>query len=218
MKHVRVYVLTTFFAGLAAVLPLTICVLVLGWLYRTAQSLLAPLTKAAATYLGLQHELLSCLVVVAVLALACFGIGVVVRTRLGGWLLGAFEKHWLRRIPGYGLVKETVAQFVGNKRSPFSKVALVALFADDIRATAFVTDEHEDGTCTVFVPTGPNPTSGNIYHVSGARVQPLAVSVESAMRSIISCGAGSAAILESAARSAASDGRGAVHGDGAADG
>jgi uncharacterized membrane protein len=62
--------------------------------------------------------------------------------------------------------------------------------------SAFVTDSHDDGSYTVFVPTGPNPTSGNIYHLKGKWVHPVDVSVEDTMRSIISCGAGSSMLIE----------------------
>jgi uncharacterized membrane protein len=47
----------------------------------------------------------------------------------------------------------------------------------------------------VFVPTGPNPTSGNIYHLPGDRVRSVDVPVDQAMRAIISCGAGSTAMV-----------------------
>jgi uncharacterized membrane protein len=62
--------------------------------------------------------------------------------------------------------------------------------------SAFITDTHTDGTYTVFVPTGPNPTSGNIFHLKGEYVHPVDVPVEDAMRSIISCGAGSSRLIK----------------------
>ena len=106
-----------------------------------------------------------------------------------------FESRIFLKIPGYSLIKETVSQFFGNKKSPFSSVALVQIFGNETLASAFITDEHKDGTRTVFVPTGPNPTSGNIYHLPEDRVHPVDVSVEEAMRSIISCGAGSSTLI-----------------------
>ncbi len=57
--------------------------------------------------------------------------------------------------------------------------------------TCFLTDETPEGICSVFVPTGPNPTSGNIYHLKKEYVHLINVSIEEAMRSIISCGASS---------------------------
>jgi uncharacterized membrane protein len=61
--------------------------------------------------------------------------------------------------------------------------------------TAFITDTHQNGRYTVFVPTGPNPTSGLIFHIPQEYVHPVGVSVEAAMRSVIGCGAGSADLL-----------------------
>ena len=100
------------------------------------------------------------------------------------------------KAPGYSIIKETVAQFIGNKKSPFSSAALVQIFGNETMVSAFVTDEHEDGSYTVFVPTGPNPTSGNIYHLPGKFVHPIDAPVEDLMRSIISCGAGSSALVK----------------------
>ncbi len=75
-------------------------------------------------------------------------------------------------------------------------IPLVQVFGNSTLMTAFVTDEHPDGSCSVFVPTGPNPTSGNIYHLEGKYVHPVDIPVEEAMRSIISCGAGSNRLIE----------------------
>jgi uncharacterized membrane protein len=126
----------------------------------------------------------------------CFVIGFVVRTSLGKWLYNTVESRFLKKVPGYSLIKETVSQFLGGKKAPFSSVALVQIYGNETMVSAFVTDSHDDGSYTVFVPTGPNPTSGNIYHLKGKWVHPVDVSVEDTMRSIISCGAGSSMLIE----------------------
>ena len=108
---------------------------------------------------------------------------------------GVFVRGCVRKVPDL-LVKETVVQFLGTENRPFSSVALVEVFGNETLMTAFVTDRHKDGSYTVFVPTGPNPMSGNIYHLEREFVHPVEVPVEVAMRSIISCGAGSARIIE----------------------
>jgi len=130
---------------------------------------------------------------------------VLVRTRLGNWLYSVLDSKLLQKAPGYSLVKEIVSQFLGGKKSPFSTVALVQIFGNETLVSGFVTDEHEDGTSTVFVPTGPNPTSGNIYHLPKDRVHPIDVSVEDAMRSIISCGAGSSMLIAKKAEQSQQD-------------
>ena len=75
-------------------------------------------------------------------------------------------------------------------------MALVRIFCNDTLVTAFVTERHDNGWYSVFVPTGPNPTSGNIYHLQPQYVHLIDQSVEVVMRSIISCGAGSAPIVK----------------------
>jgi uncharacterized membrane protein len=89
------------------------------------------------------------------------------------------------------LFKETTRQFLGSGEKPFSRVALVKPFENDTRCTGFVSEEHPDGSFTVFVPSGLNPTSGMIYHLPAQYVQILGVSTEQAMQTVIACGAGS---------------------------
>jgi len=138
-------------------------------------------------------------IVIGLIILACFVIGVVVRWRVGRFIHGQLEHRLLRVAPGYKLIKETVMQLLGNRPSPFASVALVQLFGNDTLATAFGTERHDNGMYSVFVPTGPNPTSGNIYHLKPEYVHHLDHPVEDVMRSIISCGAGSDKLIKACA-------------------
>jgi uncharacterized membrane protein len=140
--------------------------------------------------------LLADVVAVGLLVWVCFLVGALVRTRLGKWAYLAIESKILRKAPGYSMIKETVMHFLAkDKESPFSSVALARLFNNETLVSVFITDTHPDGSFTVFMPTGPNPTSGNIYHLQAEQVYPVDVSVEDAMRSIIGCGAGSATLI-----------------------
>ena len=84
----------------------------------------------------------------------------------------------------------------GKNRSFFREVVLVDIFNSGTLMTGFITDDQGE-IITVFVPTGPNPTSGNIYHLQKDRVLKTKASVDNGMKSIISCGAGSAEIFAS---------------------
>ena len=75
-------------------------------------------------------------------------------------------------------------------------MALVQAFENDTLMTAFVVDKHSDGRYTVFVPCGPNPTTGYIFHMQPQYVHPVPIQVEDAFRSVISCGVGSKALLD----------------------
>ena len=194
MKKLREFVKSTLVGGLLVVLPLAIFAFVLVWVFNLIHRAISPLTKLIPAESSTQI-ILADIVVVLILICVCFLVGAVVRTRLGTWIYLLLETNLLRRAPGYSLIKETVSQFLGNKKSPFSSVALARIFDNDTLVSVFVTDTHEDGSYTVFMPTGPNPTSGNIYHLPGENVIPVDVSVEDAMRSIISCGAGSSVLI-----------------------
>lgn len=60
----------------------------------------------------------------------------------------------------------------------FKQVALVNIWGEDARMTAFITDEHDDGSYTVFVPSGQAPTADFIFHLPGERVQKVNYPVE----------------------------------------
>ncbi len=195
MNRLKEFVKSTVVGGLLVILPLAISFFTLTWVFGLVEEAISPLTTIVMQKSPLQG-LVADILAVALLIVVCFSVGVLVRTRLGKWLYSVLESNVFLKVPGYSLIKETVYQFLGKKKSPFSSVALVQIFDNETLLSAFITDEHADGTCTVFVPTGPNPTSGNIYHLPKDRVHPVDVSIEDAMRSIISCGAGSSILIE----------------------
>ncbi len=190
MKRIKAFFKTSLLGGMVVILPVAILVFVFKWLFNLVTDIVQPLTNLVMAKSQIQ-EILADILVIAVILTVCFIIGVFVRTRLGAFIYKTLENRILKVAPGYSLIKETVLQFLGSKKSPFSSVALVQVFGNETLVSAFVTDTHKDGSYTVFVPTGPNPTSGNIYHLQGKYVHPVDVPVEDAMRSIISCGAGS---------------------------
>jgi uncharacterized membrane protein len=127
---------------------------------------------------------------------SCFVVGIVVKTRVGRFIQESLEGYILRFAPGYSIIKETVMQFLGKKKFPFSPVVLVRAFENDTLMTGFITDEHSDGLCTVFVPTGPNVTTGFVFHLSQENVYPVNVSADQAIRTVISCGVGSDRLIK----------------------
>ncbi len=187
---------TVLLGGVAVLLPITILVFFFRWLYFSTTALINPLTSFIVNKVGLGPWLAD-LIVIMLIILVCFATGFIVRTRIGGLLMSWIEGSLFKSIPGYKLVKETVSQFVRSDRaSPFSTVAVARLFGDDVMTTVFVTSVHENGYYTVFVPTGPNPTSGLMFHLPKEKVTILPeVSVETAMRSVIGCGIGAQPIL-----------------------
>ena len=195
MSKIKSFIMTSLLGGMIVILPVAILAAVFGWVFSFTTNLIQPFTNLIVANSDLK-EIIADAIVFFVIFLVCFFVGLMVRTRFGKFIYHMVETRLLKVAPGYNLIKETVLQILGNKKSPFSSVALAQIFGNDTLVTSFVTDEHSDGSFSVFVPTGPNPTSGNIYHLKKGHVHPIGVSVEDAMRSIISCGAGSDRLIE----------------------
>jgi uncharacterized membrane protein len=195
MIKLKSFLKTSLLGGVVVILPIAILASVTLWLFNLVSGLIEPLTHLLIKDSQLNKYAAEFIVITLIIS-ACFFVGVLVRTRLGGYLYRLIEHRILKLAPGYSMVKETVTQVFGNKsKSPFSSVAMAQIFCNDTLVTCFITDKHENGTCTVFVPTGPNPTSGLIYHLDEKYVHPVDIPVQEAMRSIISCGAGTAKLL-----------------------
>ena len=194
MKSAWTFVKTALLGGLVVILPAAIIASVFAWIYGVVTRLIQPITSIL-TARSSMGKFVADLLVIGIIVGLCFALGLAVRTAAGRFLQLAVESRLARFAPGYRLVKDTILLFLGRKKSPFAAVALVQIYGSPSLATAFVTEEHGDGTYTVFVPTSPNPTSGLVFHLDREHVQRVDVGVEEAMRSVIACGAGSSALL-----------------------
>ncbi len=194
MEKFKSFLKTSIIGGVLVILPMFIFIMVFKWLFGWVTDIIHPLTDFIVTKANMSKIIADALVI-AIIVISCFIIGIIVKTKIGKFIHEKLESRILKIAPGYSTIKEIVMQFIG-KKFPFSSVVLVRVFENDTLMTAFITDTHEDGSCTVFIPTAPNPTSGFVYHVKNEYLQHVNISVEEAMRSIITCGAGSKKILE----------------------
>jgi len=164
MKQLKTFVMTTILGGIVVILPAAILLFVFKWLFGMVLNGIRPVTETIVKESNFGVAMAT-IIVLTVIVGGCFLLGLLIRTKLGKMIHKGIENAILHRFPGYTLLRETVEQLLGGKKSPFSTVALAQIYANDTLVTAFVTDEHENGMYTVFVPTGPNPTSGNIFHL-----------------------------------------------------
>jgi len=196
-KRLRNFFRTTLIGGVVALAPITLIVLLFRWLVNLIGRNLSPLVDTIMQDPDPNPYFKFALYVLTFTAILLFFfiIGLIVRTRLSVFLNKA-EERYLMKVPGYKLARETVQQFFGKNRSFFKEVVLVDIFNSGALMTGFITDDQGE-ILTVFVPTGPNPTSGNIYHLRQDRVMRTGASVDNGMKTIISCGAGSTEIFQS---------------------
>jgi uncharacterized membrane protein len=196
MKRINNFLRQSFIGGILVILPVTVLFIAFRWVFRAVgefiQPLANPILQRTAT-----PELIVDLIIILLLILTCFLIGTIASTSAGKWLHARFDQTLARLAPGYNLIRDIIHQILGNKSdSPFHKgeVARARIFGPDIatEVTAIVTSRHDNGWFTLFIPTGPNPTSGMIYHLPPEQVELLPyVKVDEALRTIIACGAGS---------------------------
>jgi uncharacterized membrane protein len=196
LDKIKSFFKTTLLGGVLVVLPIVILILVFRWLYEFIADKIKPITQILLETAKLQ-EFVASVLAITVILLSFFVVGLIIKTRLGQYSFEQLELRFLTKLPLYNIIKETILQLVGTEKKLFKHVALVNLFGNETRVTAFITDEHDDGSYTVFVPSGPAPTAGFIYHLKANSVQKVNCPIDKAMRTIFSVGAGSKELLSS---------------------
>ncbi len=195
-QKLKNFIKTSLLGGLGVIFPAAVLLLVFNWIFQWVGGIIEPLTHIIVAKSNMR-EILANILVISVIVAACFFIGVLVKTRVGKYMHMLAEKLLGRWIPGYTFSTKTFQQFFGERSTAYTAVALVKPFGNDTLMTGFITDEHPDGSYSVFVPTGPNPTSGNIFHLPSSFVYRADVPVEEAMKSVVACGAGSKSLMQS---------------------
>jgi uncharacterized membrane protein len=178
--------------GLLIVVPTAVCLWVLWSVFTWLDNILRPLFRRV----GLDIPGLGLIALFFVI----LALGVVAGNVFGKQLIVMWER-FLKRIPLINKVYVATYQisqaFLGKPdRRLFSKVVLVEFPKEGCYAvgfvTATVTGEIGEKTpcklCSVFVPTTPNPTSGFLILEPEERIIVLDMSVEDAIKFVISAG------------------------------
>lgn len=183
-----------FFVGLVVIAPVGLTVFVLTWVFNVLDSILG---RTLEDVLGVRIPGLGFIL----LAFFVLGVGWTVHLAVGRQFL-----HWwnqaLVRFPLTGRIYNALSQIAqtvlgGDQRRIFRRTVLIPYPTDGLWAVAFVTSEDAgiisdvigEPCVNVFVPTTPNPTSGFLLIVPRSRTRELTISVEDAMKLVISAGA-----------------------------
>jgi uncharacterized membrane protein len=187
-KKLRKYLID----GVFALLPILLLLWVYSFIYRFISATAQPIASHLFGGEGFTKNIT--VILLFLLLFVCFGF--IIKTPTGSYTYHTLVTRLFHYLPGYSWINSTVAQFTEVDRNTFSSVALVKVFPNGTLMTGFITDEDPQGRTTVFVPTGPNPTSGNIYHLKPEQVFPINIPVEDAIRTIIGVGNGSRKLLK----------------------
>lgn len=193
-KSSRGLLLDTLIQGFLILLPLSIVLILISFIFNFIFGIVSPISSILDPGTEEPHWLINFLSL-GILVLFIFIIGALIRNRVGKLYFAKFEKKYLTKVPLYSLIHQTVYQFVGLKKLPFSEVVLIDPFDSGTQMTGFITDRINDELFTIFVPTAPNPTNGNIYHVPKSKITFLSASTQDAMRTIMGMGTGTCDLL-----------------------
>ena len=188
------FFIKTLMNGLLLVLPSIIILFLLSLIFKFVFNLVAPISSLLDKNAETHTFIINILALLILIALI-FIIGLIMRNARGKRSFKVFEDDYLLQIPLYSTLRETIAQFSGLKKMPFSQVVLVDAYNTGVLLTGFVTEIVTADIYTVFVPTAPNPMNGNIYHVPASQLRFLDIEPEKAMRSIVGMGTGSTALF-----------------------
>ncbi|UCH43251.1 MAG: DUF502 domain-containing protein [Dehalococcoidales bacterium] len=179
---------THFFTGVVTTIPLGITVWLLVWFFVTIDNILQPVITAifGRPITGLGFGITIVLI---------FIIGVIASNVIGKRLIG-YGEAILPFLPVfrqlYTGLKQITEGFTAPERTGYMQVVLVEFPRKGMRVIGFLTnelgDEPENKLLTIFIPTSPNPTSGYLQLVKEEEVVRTNISVENALKMVISAG------------------------------
>lgn len=184
LKLVRSFVTSTVVGGLFIVVPVYLTGLLLLKGMKAVAAPVRPLASLLPEWIPAER-LLSLLLVLFI----CFLIGAAVRTSAGSALIDRLEASFLRRVPGYELIRSLTQRLAGNVDEKGWKPVLAEI--EDALVPGFLIEELDDGRLTVFVPSVPTPFAGAVYILVPERVHVLDVPFTQAIRTIARWGSGS---------------------------
>ena len=187
-----------FLAGILVTAPLGVTALLAWWIITFIDERITPLIPEQynpETYLPFSLPGLGLIVLIIFLTL----VGALTAGFMGRWIVHTGERV-LNRMPVirsvYSAVKQIFETVLAQQSNAFREAVLVEYPRRGIWAIAFITGttkgevQHltEEITVNIFLPTTPNPTSGFLLFVPSEDVIPLDMSVEEAVKMVISGG------------------------------
>jgi uncharacterized membrane protein len=201
LRHLR----DTFVTGLVAALPLAATLAVVLWVLRTLRDWLGPdsLVGSQLVRLGLgagESELLRWLLGLGFVALAVYGLGLLVQTRLSRWGSRALDAV-LGRIPLVRNVYDLIRKFTDllQQRDEVATRSMSPVWLHfggrgqgaavlGLLSTAEPVPMHGEAYVGVLVPTAPVPVGGALVYVPQGWVEPAQLGVEALTSIYVSMG------------------------------
>ena len=188
-----------FFAGILVTMPFLATFLIALWLIDIIDSRVLPLLPADWSVVEIIDLIPGSGVIILIISLTVIG-------GLTGGFIGHILINFLERLLAktplrvlYNTVKQILQTILQGQNKAFKKPAMIEYPRKGIWAVGFITNEQSDDRLedaigvkedmiSLFVPTTPNPTSGFLLFFPKEDVYPLDMSVEEAIKLVISAG------------------------------
>lgn len=150
------FVRKTIKGGIFFVIPLTVILLVLAKAHAFLKEFTAPLASILPeNILGIDG---SFLIAFISLITSCFLGGLLLQHSFVRKRIDSLEMHFLSRLPGYSFLKSAATETLGDG---ISSMQAVMVPDDECYLLGLIIEKNEN-LCTVFIPSAPNSTSGEI--------------------------------------------------------
>ncbi len=161
---------TTFIGGFFVFLPAYLAILAFNKTVKALIGLVVVLLKPITNLLGIDQNIIAIPVSLFLFLLICLVAGVILKTRYSV-IVKKTVGPILKKIPGYLLIRSLTNRVAKLERSDTLAAGFVALGESyESLSPGFLIEKHDNGMHTVFVPTVPTPTVGNLYLVPSERV------------------------------------------------
>jgi uncharacterized membrane protein len=182
LKRFREFIVRTFLSGFLALLPIYLAALLLLKAMKSLRGLLRPFAHLLPGWFPTAVSFLLVLIL-------CFLVGIALRTRLGQTVRARIQNSVLQKIPGYTLFRGMTRQLAGETQEATWKPALAEI--ENALVPAFIIEELDDGSFTVFIPSVPTAFTGTVYILSPERVHALNIPFAHAIKAVTRWGSGS---------------------------
>jgi uncharacterized membrane protein len=189
-KHLR----TKIFAGILVILPLGITILILEFVFRMLDNILGPVMPEVKVYLFNRNFLIPGLGILGFFLLVYLA-GVIATNVIGRKLVSWGDRLFVN-IPVvkniYSSSKQLTDAFSSTRKGSFRQAVFVEFPQEGNFVLGFVTNELTDldqqTKVTVFVPTAFVPPQGFLLFLPKKKILPSQLTVEEAIKSIMSVG------------------------------
>jgi uncharacterized membrane protein len=186
MRGIYQFLKSTMLGGLIIVVPVLVLVAVVAWAADLAIKVVLPLFEWLPDK-SVGGVSLALMAAIGSLIGGCFLVGLFAETAVMRFL-GDRAERWALSVPGYALMKNVGASFVGIEGKHPVRTVLIRFQAS--WQLGFLMETLNDGRHVVFVPGVPRALVGTLHIVAAERVEFMAMSVPAALDTLGRLGVG----------------------------